>query len=196
MKNIQTSHSRCPWPSNDPLMIEYHDNEWGVAVHDDKIHFEYILLDCFQAGLSWKTVLYKRSNFRKVFDNFDYRKIAVYDQAKIDELLQDPGIIRNKAKIHATIRNANLFMEIQKEYGTFDAYIWQFTNGKTIHNLWENLKEIPVTTKESDTMSKDLIKRGFKFVGSTICYSYMQAAGMVNDHIAGCFRKSQLGSWQ
>ncbi|MCX6251644.1 MAG: DNA-3-methyladenine glycosylase I [Bacteroidetes bacterium] len=193
MQNLQTSISRCPWPSNDPLMIEYHDNEWGVVVHDDRMHFEFIVLDCFQAGLRWKTVLHKRANFRKAFDDFDYHKIALYDQAKIGELLQDSGIIRNKAKIHATIRNANLFLEAQKEYGSFDSYIWQFTCGKTIRNRWEKLTEIPITTKESDAMSKDLIKRGFKFVGSTICYSYMQAAGMVNDHMVGCYRYGESG---
>jgi DNA-3-methyladenine glycosylase I len=173
-------------------MIEYHDLEWGVPVHDDRKHFEFMLLDCFQAGLSWRTVLYKRENFKKAFDDFDFRKIAKYGPEKIQELLNDAGIIRNKAKINATIRNAALILDIQKEFGSFDKYIWQFTGGKTIHNNWEGLGEIPATSKESDAMSKDLIKRGFKFVGSTICYSYMQAAGMINDHIVNCYRYQEL----
>ena len=189
---IQREKTTCQWPSNDPLMIAYHDREWGVPVHDDRKHFEFILLDCFQAGLSWKTVLHKRENFKKAFDRFDYRKIAGYDQGKIDELLSDAGIIRNKAKIHGTVRNAQCFLEIQAEFGSFDRYIWQFTKGKAIHNKWKRLDELPSTSKESDTMSKDLIRRGFKFAGSTICYSYMQAAGMVNDHIVTCYRYKEL----
>ena len=147
-----------------------------------------MVLDAFQAGLSWKTVLHKRKNFKKAFDNFDYRKIARYDQKKIDALLLDPGIIRNKLKIHATVTNARCFIEVQKEFGSFDAYIWQFTDHKTIRNKCKTLKDIPAKSKESDAMSKDLIKRGFKFVGSTICYAFMQAAGMVNDHMVTCFR--------
>ncbi len=180
--------SRCPWPSGDPLMLRYHDEEWGVPVHDDRKHFEFFLLDCFQAGLSWKTILYKRKNFKKAFDGFDYTKIARYDQAKIVSLLQDAGIIRNRAKILATIGNARCFLEIRKEFGSFDKYIWQFTRGRTLKHNWKNDKVIPSRTPESDAMSKDLIKRGFKFAGSTICYSYMQAAGMVNDHLVSCFR--------
>jgi DNA-3-methyladenine glycosylase I len=179
---------RCPWPSDDPLMIAYHDTEWGVPVHDDLKHFEFILLDGFQAGLSWKTILYKRQNFHKAFDGFDFSKIASYDENKINSLLQDSGIIRNKAKILAAIGNARCFIGIRKEFGSFDRYIWQFTGGKTIQNKWIDLKEIPARTDESDAMSKDLIRRGFKFAGSTICYSYMQAAGMVNDHLVLCFR--------
>jgi DNA-3-methyladenine glycosylase I len=192
MKQPIPSPTSCEWPSGDPLMIEYHDKEWGVPVHDDRKHFEFFLLDCFQAGLSWRTVLHKRTNFSKAFDNFDYRKIAGYKQEKIDALMQDAGIIRNKAKIHATIRNAQLFIEVQKEFGSFDTYIWQFTGGKTLHNKWTKLGELPAKSSESDAMSKDLVKRGFKFVGSTICYSYMQAAGMVNDHLAHCYRYKQL----
>jgi DNA-3-methyladenine glycosylase I len=189
---MQKEIKTCQWPSNDPMMIAYHNKEWSVPVHDDQKHFEYILLDCFQAGLSWKTVLHKRENFKKAFSNFDYRKIARYRQDKIDELLQDAGIIRNKAKIHATITNSRCFLEIQKEFGSFDKYIWQFTKGKTIHSKWKNMGELPARSTESDAMSKDLIRRGFKFVGSTICYSYMQAAGMVNDHIITCYRYKEL----
>ena len=180
--------SRCPWPSDDALMIAYHDNEWGVPLHDDRKLFEFMVLDCFQAGLSWKTVLHKRENFRKVFDSFDYRKIAKYDQQKIDSLLQDTGIIRNKAKINGTIQNAKCFLEAQKEFGSFDRYIWSFTNGSTVVNKWKNLSELPSSSEISDAMSQDLVKRGFKFVGSTICYAFMQAIGMVNDHLTTCFR--------
>ena len=178
----------CTWPGNDELMIKYHDEEWGNAVHDDKKHFEFIVLDSFQAGLSWKTILHKRENFRKAFADFDYKKIAKFDEEKVQTLMQDAGIIRNQLKIRATITNAISFMEIQKEFGSFDKYIWQFTEGKTKQNKWKTMNEIPATSPESDAMSKDLKKRGFKFVGSTICYAYMQAAGMVNDHLVSCFR--------
>ncbi len=184
---------RCTWPGHDPLMLTYHDTEWGVPVHDDARHFEFLVLDAFQAGLSWSTVLKKRENFRKAFDNFDIRKIARYDDSKIAELMNDAGIIRNKAKILATIGNAKAFMEVQSEFSSFDAYIWQFTGGKTLTNAWKTMGEIPAKSAESDAMSKDLMKRGFKFVGSTICYAYMQAAGMVNDHITTCFRYRQAG---
>jgi DNA-3-methyladenine glycosylase I len=180
--------SRCPWPSNDPLMIAYHDNEWGVPLHDDRKLFEFMVLDCFQAGLSWRTVLHKRENFRLALDNFDYRKIAEYDQEKIDSLLQDSGIIRNKAKVHGTIQNARCFLEVQKEFGSFDKYIWKFTNGQTVLNKWQHLNELPSRSELSDQMSKDLLKRGFKFVGTTICYAFIQAIGMVNDHLVNCFR--------
>jgi DNA-3-methyladenine glycosylase I len=181
------SLDHCPWPSNDPLMIAYHDNEWGIPLHDDQKLFEFMVLDCFQAGLSWRTVLHKRENFRIAFDNFDYRKIAGYNQEKIDSLLQDSGIIRNKAKINGTIQNAKSFLLIQQEFGSFDQYIWKFTNGKPIINKWENLNELPTRSDISNQMSTDLVKRGFKFVGSTICYSFMQAIGMVNDHLVNCF---------
>jgi DNA-3-methyladenine glycosylase I len=186
--------TRCGWIS-DPLMQRYHDEEWGVPLHDDRKLFEYMVLDAFQAGLSWKTVLNKRENFRKAFDNFDPVKIAEYSEEKYGLLLADPGIIRNRAKIKATITNAMAFLELQKQFGTFDKYIWSFVNHQTIINKWESLSELPSKTPVSDTMSKDLTKRGFKFVGSTICYAFMQAAGMVNDHVAGCFRYKELGGY-
>jgi len=180
--------NRCPWPGDDELMIEYHDREWGVPVHDDRKLFEFMVLDAFQAGLSWRTILHKRENFRRAFDNFDFEKIARYRQSSVDRLLKDAGIVRNRQKISATITNAKTFLEIRKEFGSFDKYIWQFTNGTTIHNGFKTIKQIPATSPESDAMSRDLKKRGFKFVGSTICYAFMQAAGMVNDHITDCFR--------
>ncbi|HEY9115696.1 MAG TPA: DNA-3-methyladenine glycosylase I [Bacteroidales bacterium] len=182
----------CAWPSNDALMIAYHDEEWGVPVHDDRKLFEFMVLDAFQAGLSWKTILYKRENFRKAFDNFEPEVIANYNEDRIEMLLQDAGIIRNKLKIRATITNAKCFLEVQKEFGTFDKYIWQFTGGKTKANKWTELNQIPASSPESDAMSKDLKKRGFKFVGSTICYAFMQAAGMVNDHMSYCTQRAQV----
>lgn len=178
----------CNWPGNDPLMIEYHDNEWGIPVHDDRKLFEFMVLDAFQAGLSWKTILYRREGFRKAFDNFEAGKIAVYTEEKIQELMLDARIIRNQSKIRSTVTNAQAFLKVQKEYGSFDKYIWQFTGGKTKINQWTDLKQIPAKSTESDAMSKDLIKRGFKFCGSTICYAFMQAAGMVNDHMVYCNR--------
>ena len=178
----------CNWPGNDPLMIEYHDNEWGIPVHDDRKLFEFMILDAFQAGLSWKTILHRREGFRAAFDNFDVVKISSYTEEKIQQLMQDTRIIRNQLKIRSTDTNAQAFLKVQKEFGTFDAYIWQFTGGKTIYNAWTELKQIPAKSAESDAMSKDLIKRGFKFVGSTICYAFMQAAGMVNDHMVYCSR--------
>jgi DNA-3-methyladenine glycosylase I len=183
-----TDLDTCNWPSNDPLMIRYHDEEWGVPLHDDQKLFEFLLLDAFQAGLSWKTVLYKRENFSKAFDGFNPEKIAVYTETDFDRLMADAGIIRNKAKIRATIQNARNFLDIQQEFGTFDKYIWQFTGGTTICNALSSLKEMPVSSPESDAMSKDLRSRGFKFVGTTICYAFMQAAGMVNDHLVNCWR--------
>ncbi len=183
---------RCDWTNNNPYNIEYHDKEWGLPLHNDQKLFEFLILDAFQAGLSWLTILKKRENFRKAFDNFDAKKIALYDDKKINELLNNAGIIRNKLKIHASVTNAKSFLEIQKEFGSFDKYIWQFTKHKTIVNKWKNWKEIPASTKESDAMSKDLKKRGFKFVGSTICYAFMQAAGMVNDHTVDCFRYKEV----
>ncbi|MBL7111086.1 MAG: DNA-3-methyladenine glycosylase I [Bacteroidales bacterium] len=183
---------RCDWPSGNQLLIDYHDHEWGEPVHDDRKHFEFMVLDLFQAGLSWLTIMKKRENFRAAFDNFRVEKVAKYDSRKIDSLLGDAGIIRNRMKIQATIHNAKEFIKVQDEFGSFDKYIWQFTGGSTIHNKWKELKQLPVTTLESDEMSKQLKKRGFKFVGSTICYSYMQAAGMVNDHLIHCFRHEQL----
>lgn len=176
----------CGWPGNDELMRKYHDNEWGVALHDDRKLFEFILLDTFQAGLSWKIVLHKRENFRKAFDNFDALKIADYDEAKIQELIQDASIVRNQAKIRAAVGNAKAFLKIQAVYGSFDQYIWQFTQGKTLVNRWNSMSEIPASSKESDAMSRSLLQHGFKFVGTTICYAFMQAAGMINDHIVSC----------
>jgi len=169
-------------------MIEYHDTEWGVPLHDDRKLFEFMVLDAFQAGLSWKTILHKRENFRKAFDNFDPEVIAGYSEDKVQFLLRDAGIIRNRAKIRATVGNAKAFLAVKEEFGTFDSYIWQFTGGRTIINGLDSLAGMPVSSPESDAMSKDLKKRGFKFVGSTICYAFMQAAGMVNDHLTGCFR--------
>ncbi len=182
---------RCNW-KDDELMNTYHDQEWGVPLHNDQKLFEYLVLDAFQAGLSWRTVLYKRENFRKAFDNFDYKKIALYDEAKIEELMLNKGIIRNKLKINSAVTNAISFMKVQDEFGSFDNYIWSFVNNKPLVNKWINLNEIPARTKESDAMSKDMNQRGFKFVGSTICYAFMQAAGLVNDHIVSCFRHNQL----
>lgn len=179
---------RCPWATTDPLYIKYHDEEWGVPVHDDRKLFEMLILEGAQAGLSWITILRKRENYRKAFDNFDAKKISVYNSKKVKQLLQNEGIVRNRLKIAAAILNAKCFLEVQKEFGSFDKYIWQFTGGKPLKNKFNTLKEIPPKTAVSDAMSKDLKKRGFKFVGSTICYAFMQAVGMVNDHISGCFR--------
>lgn len=183
---------RCEWGTEDQLYVDYHDKEWGVPVHDDRKLFEFLVLDTMQAGLSWLIILRKRENFRKAFDNFDPRKIAKYNGKKIRELLSDKGIIRNRRKIEAAIQNARAFVAVQKEFGSFDAYIWQFVNGKPKNNSWKSVSEIPAKSKESDAMSKDLIKRGFKFVGSTICYAFMQAAGMVNDHTVRCFRYGEV----
>ena len=178
----------CTWPSNDVLMKAYHDEEWGLPVHDDLKWFEYILLDAFQAGLSWKTILHRREGFRKAFDNFDYVKIAAYTESDYDRLLIDTSIIRNRAKIRASITNAQAFLKIRDDFGTFDNWIWQFTGGKPIVNHNKQLSDLAVRTELSDLISKELKKKGFSFVGSTICYSFMQAAGMVNDHMEYCFR--------
>ncbi len=185
-------NDRCAWPGNDPLMIRYHDEEWGVPLHDDRKLFEFMVLDAFQAGLSWSIILKKRENFREALSNFQPELIARYDENKIQNLLQNPGIIRNRLKLKATVANAQQFLKIQKEFGDFDRYIWQFTAGKTKVNRWEKSEDIPASTMESDAMSRNLKKRGFKFVGSTICYAFMQAAGMVNDHLASCFRYKEL----
>ncbi len=173
-------------------MIEYHDKEWGTPVHDDRKHFEFFVLDLFQAGLSWQIVLKKREGFREALDNFDFEKIALYNEQKIQELIMNEKIIRNQLKIRATITNAQKFLEIREEFGSFDDYIWQFVNHKPIHNQYTELSQLPASTRESDAMSKDLKKRGFKFVGTTICYAYMQAAGMMNDHMTYCFRYKEL----
>lgn len=188
MKTIK----RCDWPADDLLMIEYHDKEWGVPIHDDRKLFEFMVLDAFQAGLSWSIVLKKRENFRKAFDNFDFKKIARYTEKKIEKLRNDAGIIRNKLKIDATVTNAKAFIEVRREFGSFDKYIWSFTIGKPKVNKWKTMSELPAKTDESDAMSKDLKKRGFKFVGSTICYAFMQAAGIVNDHATNCFRYKEI----
>jgi DNA-3-methyladenine glycosylase I len=182
---------RCPWPTNE-FSIRYHDEEWGVPVHDDRVWFEFLILEGAQAGLSWDTILKKRERYREVLDGFDPAKVARYDDRKVKQLLSDPGIVRNRLKIAATIRNANMFLAVQREFGSFDAYIWQFTGGKPIVNRRRSMKEVPARTAESDALSKDLLKRGFKFVGSTICYAMMQATGMVNDHTIDCFRHRQL----
>jgi DNA-3-methyladenine glycosylase I len=176
----------CTWPGEDALMLNYHDTEWGVPLHDDQKLFEFLLLDAFQAGLSWRTILHKRENFRKAFDNYDIPKIAQYDEPKIQELMQDASIVRNQAKIRAAVTNAKAFLIVRAKFGTFDNYIWQFTNHETIMNSPTINSEIASKSAQSDAMSKDLLKRGFKFVGSTICYAFMQASGMVNDHLAGC----------
>lgn len=184
---------RCGWASlTDPIYLQYHDKEWGVPLHDDRRLFEMLSLEGFQAGLSWATVLRKRTNFRKAFDNFDPRKVARYDKRKENELLSDPGIIRNGLKIRATIGNAKAFLRVQREVGSFDSYIWGFVGGRPKVNHWRGLHQIPAKTKESDAMSMDMKSRGFKFVGSTICYAHMQATGMVNDHVVTCFRYGEL----
>jgi DNA-3-methyladenine glycosylase I len=182
----------CNWPGNDPKMMDYHDNEWGIPLHDDQKLFEFMILDAFQAGLSWKTILHRREGFRKAFDDFDAVTISMYGEDKIQQLMQDASIIRNQLKIRSTVTNAQAFLKVQKEFGTFDKYIWQFTGGTTIYNNWTDLRQLPAKTAESDAMSKDLIKRGFRFVGSTICYAFMQAAGMVNDHMVYCSKHTQL----
>ena len=183
---------RCGWCLGDPLYQAYHDTEWGVPVKDDPTFFEFLVLETFQAGLSWITVLRKREHFRKVFDQFDYQKIANYDSTKIQALLEDTGIIRNKLKVNAAVSNAKVFMEVQKEFGSFSTYIWGFVDGKPIKNKWQHHKEAPATTPLSDTISKDLKKRGFKFVGSTVVYAFMQATGIVNDHEVNCFRYAEV----
>ena len=183
---------RCEWAGSDPLYIEYHDKEWGVPVHDDRKIFEMLVLEGAQAGLNWLTVLRKRENYREAFDNFDPKKVAKYDSEKFQKLHATEGIIRNKLKIRSAIQNARAFLGLQKEFGTFDAYIWQFVSGKPIRNSWKSLSELPAQTSESAAMSKDLKRRGFSFVGPTICYAHMQATGMVNDHVVTCFRYKEV----
>lgn len=186
------SLKRCDWVSDDPLYIAYHDEEWGLPVHDEQRLFEFLILETFQAGLSWITILRKRENFRKAFDQFDYEKVAKYGEPKIEELLQNAGIIRNKLKVRAAVSNALAFMKVQKEFGSFDKYIWGFVNGKPIQNGFEKLSDIPAKTEIAEALSKDLKKRGFKFVGPTIVYAHMQATGMVNDHTTDCFRYKEV----
>jgi DNA-3-methyladenine glycosylase I len=189
---MNKSKQTCSWPAGDSLLIAYHDKEWGVPLHNDRKLFEFLILEGFQAGLSWLTVLRKRENFRKAFDKFDFNKVATYDKRKIHSLLNDSGIIRNRLKIAGAVTNAKAFLEVRKEFGTFDKYIWRFTEGKPIHNGFKSLKELPTRTELSDIICTDLKKRGFKFVGSTIVYAHMQATGMVNDHIKNCFRYKEL----
>jgi DNA-3-methyladenine glycosylase I len=188
MENIQ----RCGWSTSDPLYITYHDQEWGVPVHDDRLLFEFLILEGAQAGLSWITILRKRENYRQAFDNFDPQKVARYDDKKILELLNNPGIIRNRAKINAAIGNARAFLAVQEAFGSFDSYVWPFVGGKAIQNGWTEMAQIPAKSAEAEVLSKDLISRGFKFVGPTICYAHMQATGMVNDHTVDCFRYQEV----
>jgi DNA-3-methyladenine glycosylase I len=187
------ARKRCAWVNvDDPLMLEYHDREWGVPVHDDRKHFEFLILEGAQAGLSWSTVLKKREAYRKAFDHFDPVKVARFTAARIEKLLQDPGIIRNRLKIESTVRNAKAFLKVQQEFGTFDTYCWRFVGGKPKVNKLKSMQQIPATSPESDAFSKDLKQRGFNFVGSTIIYAHMQAIGMVNDHLVDCFRYREL----
>jgi DNA-3-methyladenine glycosylase I len=181
--------TRCQWSEGDPIYIKYHDEEWGVPVHDDRKHFEFLVLESAQSGLSWLTILRKRENYRRAYDNFEPAKVAEYGEEKITELLSDPGIIRNRMKIEASVNNARRFLEIQKEFGSFDAYIWSFVDGKPVVNSYETVKEIPANSALSDRIAKDLKARGFKFLGSVTVYSHIQATGLVNDHIDSCFRK-------
>ncbi|MEZ4859781.1 MAG: DNA-3-methyladenine glycosylase I [Caldilineaceae bacterium] len=186
------NQTRCAWAGADPLYVQYHDEEWGVPLHDDRRLFEMLNLEGAQAGLSWITILRKRENYRAAFDHFDAATIAHYDDAKIAELLQNPGIVRNKLKVNGVVKNARAFLKVQSEFGTFDAYIWRFVNGAPIINHWTSLSEVPAQTAEAQAMSKDLKKRGFTFVGPTICYAFMQAVGMVNDHTVDCFRYPEI----
>jgi len=184
--------NRCAWAGTDPRYVRYHDEEWGLPVHDDGLLFEFLILEGAQAGLSWSTILNKRDHYREVFDQFDPRAVASYGDAKIEALLQDPGIVRNRRKVEAAITNARAFLEVQQEFGTFDRYIWSFVDGRSIENAWTSIEEIPSQSPESIAMSADLKKRGFKFVGPTICYAFMQAVEMVNDHTVDCFRYHEL----
>ncbi len=183
---------RCEWCGSEPIYVEYHDDEWGVPVHDDRLHFEMIILEGAQAGLSWITILKRRDSYRDAFYNFDVVKVSKYSAKKIEKLLTNPGIIRNRLKVNATVKNAKSFIKIQEEFGSFDKYIWQFVGNNTIDNKWKKMVDVPAKTKESDAMSKDLKKRGFSFVGSLMCYAYMQAVGMVNDHTVDCFRYKEV----
>jgi DNA-3-methyladenine glycosylase I len=186
------SLTRCAWPGNNPLMIEYHDREWGVPTHDDRKHFEFLVLEAAQAGLSWAIVLNKRDGYRRAFCQFDPEKVARFDKRKIDRLTLDPGIVRNRLKITAAVKNARQFLEVQQQFGSFDNYCWQFVGGRPKMNRWKSMRDIPATTPESDAFSKDLKQRGFSFVGPTVVYAHMQAVGMVNDHVISCFRHGEL----
>jgi DNA-3-methyladenine glycosylase I len=194
MNRVSTKKlKRCAWAESD-INIVYHDEEWGVPLHEDCKLFEFLILEGAQAGLSWTTILKKRENYRKAFDGFDPRKVSKYDQRRVRKLLKNAGIVRNRLKIASTIQNAKAFLGVQKEFGSFDKYVWQFVGGKTRVNSWKSLKEFPTRSPESDAMSKDLLNRGFKFVGTTICYAFMQAVGMVNDHEVGCFRRMKISA--
>jgi len=193
MNTLEKNVVRCKWANND-LMIRYHDREWGVPQHDDRVLFEFLILEGAQAGLSWDTILRKRENYRAAFDGFDPKKISKYDFRKTQRLLRDEGIVRNRLKVASAVQNAKAFLAVQKEFGAFDRYIWQFTGGQARVNAWKSGQRLPASTSESDAMSKDLKKRGFNFVGSTICYAFMQATGMVNDHAFDCFRYRELAS--
>lgn len=190
MKNI----TRCEWCLKFEEYIQYHDEEWGVPVHDDRKHFEFLMLEGAQAGLSWSTILKKRNGYRKAFADFDPLKVSRFSEKKLQTILQDSNIVRNKLKVYSAVNNAKHFLEVQNEFGTFDTYIWSFVKGKPIVNKWKTLKEVPATTPESDALSKDLIKRGFKFTGSTVIYAHMQACGLVNDHLVSCFRHKEVGN--
>jgi DNA-3-methyladenine glycosylase I len=190
---IQDHKPRCTWPGEDPRMLEYHDREWGQPVHGDHVWFEYLVLDAFQAGLSWRTVLYKRPAFRKVFHDFDPARVTLMGEEEIQSALANPGIIRNRLKIRAAVANAGAFLRLQERYGSFDAFIWSFTERKVIHNGWGDLGELPASTPLSDAISHDLKSAGFSFVGSTICYAFLQSGGVVNDHLRQCFRYRELG---
>jgi DNA-3-methyladenine glycosylase I len=183
---------RCPWPTTDPLYVDYHDREWGVPVHDERKHFEFLVLETMQAGLSWHIILKKRENFRKAFDGFDPVRVARYNERKIQSLLKDSGIVRNRLKILAAVNNANCFLEVQKEFGSFDAYLWRFVNGKPVQNKWTHLRQLPASMELSDRVSRDLKARGFKFTGTTVVYAHLQAVGVVNDHLVDCFRYKEV----
>jgi DNA-3-methyladenine glycosylase I len=189
-----TKFTRCGWAGSDPLYVAYHDEEWGVPVHEDRTLFEFLSLEGAQAGLSWATILKKRANYRRAFDNFDPQKVARYGEAKIAALLADPGIVRNRLKVNGAVKNARAFLAVQAEFGSFDAYLWRFVGGRPVQNARRSLAEVPAQTAESDALSKDLKQRGFTFVGSTICYAFMQAVGLVNDHTVECFRHKQLAA--
>ena len=189
---MSTELRRCDWAGNDPEMVTYHDTEWGVPVHDDDAHFEFLVLEGAQAGLSWSTILKRRGGYRKAFAEFEAAKVARFTPARIEKLLLDPGIIRNRAKVEATVRNAKAFLAVQEEFGSFDAYVWGFVGGRPIVNRWRRIGQLPATSAESDALSKDLKRRGFGFVGPTIVYAHLQATGLVNDHLVGCFRYAEL----
>ena len=192
MSKNNNTKTRCVWVTDDPIYIAYHDSEWGVPIYDDRLLFEFLILEGAQAGLSWLTILKRRNNYRQLFDNFDAKKIIRYDDARCKQLLENPGIIRNRLKIQSVIKNARAFLDVQKEFKSFSNYIWQFVDGKPIQNYWKTHDTIPITTAISDALSKDLKKRGFTFCGSTICYAFMQAVGMVNDHLVDCFRYHEI----